>query len=263
MMELTQDNYFSPEMNWKYLSNSQYHDFVATGSYPGCEARAMARLEGKFSEEPSEAMLIGSYLDAKYDNLLDEFKAKFPECFTLKGELRSGFKKAEEMIAVAEADELFSTYMAGQKQVIMTAELFGVWFKIKLDSYHPGKAIVDMKTTRSIREKVWDNGIKTSFIRAGGYIDQAAIYQAVVEVVTGEHLPFFIAALSKETIVDKEIIEIPDIEMEMALGQIKLNLEHIVALKRGDYPAKSCGVCDFCKSKKVLSAPISLMDLEY
>ena len=36
-------------------------------------------------------------------------------------------------------------YMSGEKQVIMTGEIEGVPVKIKIDSYHPNKMIVDLK----------------------------------------------------------------------------------------------------------------------
>lgn len=41
-------------------------------------------------------------------------------------------------------------FMSGEKQVIMTAEMFGAKWKIKIDSYHPGRCIVDLKTCQSI-----------------------------------------------------------------------------------------------------------------
>ena len=49
------------------------------------------------------------------------------------------------IIARIERDEYFMKYMSGQKQVIMTGELFGAKWKIKIDSYIPDVAIVDLK----------------------------------------------------------------------------------------------------------------------
>ena len=37
----------------------------------------------------------------------------------------------------------------------MTAEMFGTLWKVKIDSYHPGKAIVDLKTCQSITKTFW------------------------------------------------------------------------------------------------------------
>jgi len=260
-MELTNENYHSLESNLEYLSCSQYHDFCGGGSFAGCESMAMAKLRGEWNEEPSNAMLIGSYVDSYFEGTLQEFKMNNPKIFTQKGELLSGFKQAEEIIKIAEADEFFMTYMAGRKQVIMTAEMFGAKFKIKIDALHDNKAIVDLKIIKSIRERVWDGNSKVNFIQAYGYIDQGAIYQRVVKLNTGKDLPFFIAALSKEPVTDKEIIQVPDIEMELALSQIRLNVDHIMRLKNHDEPPVRCGVCDYCKSTKKLTEPISFYDL--
>ena len=40
--------------------------------------------------------------------------------------------------------------MSGEKQVIMTGELFGAKWKIKMDSYVKGTVIVDLKVMSSI-----------------------------------------------------------------------------------------------------------------
>ena len=69
-------------------------------------------------------------------------------------------------------------YMAGEKQVIMTGKIADVPYKIKIDSYHPDKAIVDLKVVKDF-EKLWNDAEKQkqSFIRYWGYDIQGAIYQ--------------------------------------------------------------------------------------
>lgn len=261
-MQLNNDNYFDIENEWKYISNSQIKDFSGRGgAVLGCESRAMAKLNGKWKEEPSTAMLVGSYCDSYWEGSLEKFKIDHPECFTIKGELRSEFKKAEEIIALGEKDELFKKYMSGEKQVIMTANILGADFKIKIDSYHPGVCIVDLKIVKSIRDKVWDNGAKVNFIDNYGYILQAAIYQEVVKENTGNQLPFYIAAISKESVPDMEIIQIPQDMMDITLSEIKGDVERILSLKNHDEPPVRCEKCDYCRLTKKLSAPISYYDL--
>lgn len=260
-MELTNSNYHSLEANKLFFSVSQYKDFIGTDGFPKCEARALAKVKGLWSEEPSIAMLTGSYVDASYEGTLDQFKKKHPKVFTQKLELRSEYKKAEEIIKVGEADEMFSTYMSGEKQVIMTAELFGVLWKIKLDVVHPKRCLVDLKVIKSIYDRVWSNGAYLNFIQSYGYITQGAVYKRVYQINTGEELPFFLACLTKEAVPDKAIIQIPDIEMELELGHVKLNVEHILRLKNGDEPAVRCERCDYCRSTKQLSEVLSFYDL--
>lgn len=81
-------------------------------------------------------------------------------------------------------------HMAGQKQIIMTGELFGAKWKIKMDSYFPDTLIVDLKCMKSLREA---NFLKDfgylDFIRYWGYDIQGAVYQKIVEINTGKKLP--------------------------------------------------------------------------
>lgn len=109
-MFLTEANYFSPEANWEFLSVSQYKDFCGTMKQRGCEAKAMAKLRGEWVEEQTEAMLLGSYVDAHFEGTLDFFRMKHPEIFRkTDSELYESFQKAEKAIQMAEADELFMT----------------------------------------------------------------------------------------------------------------------------------------------------------
>jgi hypothetical protein len=260
-MILTKDNYFSKESDALYMSNSQYNSFIGSGIYPGCESMALAKLRGEWVDEPNIAFQIGSFCDAHFEHTLPEFKFLNNDMFTLKGELKAPFKLAEEMIARAESDEFFMDFMNGQKQVIMTGVMFNVPWKIKIDSYHPGRCLVDLKTTKSIRERVWNGNMKVNFIEAGGYCQQLAIYREIVRINTGELLPAFIAAISKENPIDIEIIEVPVLEMDMALEQVRMNIDHVMAVKNHDIPSTPCGKCAYCVLNKKLSSILSFYDL--
>jgi hypothetical protein len=89
--------------------------------------------------------------------------------------------------------------MGGKKQIILTAELFGTQWKIKIDSYHPDK-IVDLKVMRSM-ERVMGQ----SFVEHWGYDLQMAIYSAV----EGRELATYLAVVTKQDPPDKEIISVP------------------------------------------------------
>ena len=252
----------------EYMSVSQYHNFVGSPFKKGCEAYTMAVLKGDFPpSEPSTAMLIGSYVDAYFEGTLDEFKIKTPQIFTAKGELKADFVKAVELIKWAEADELLMKYLVGdgKAQVIVTGNIGGIPWKGKLDRLHEGLAIVDGKVVASIRDKFWVEELhgKTNFVEAYGYVDQGAVYQELYRQMTGEKLPFFIAALSKEKIPDKEIIEIPDSTLENALFSIieTMGIRSLKLVKEGKLPPVHCGNCDYCRYIKKLKEPISIYDL--
>ena len=263
MLKLNEDNYFSKDADRQYMSVSQYHNFVGTLAYPGCYAKANAKLHGDFEEQPSNAMLIGSYVDSYFEGTLDKFKNDNPQIFTNKGELRSDFKLAEKLIEVAENDVYFMKFIHGsEKQIILTGEIGGVTWKGKLDYLFPKICIVDLKCMKSIRDRTWVEGHgKVNYIDAGGYIDQAAVYQRLVEINYGIKLPFFHAVLSKESPIDHEIIEIPQILMDEALENILKQLPDVMHSKESDLPAHRCGLCNFCISTKKLSSPTSYHDL--
>lgn len=154
-MQLTSENYYSQEANQEYMSVSGYKDFAGTYGKMPCEFYGMEKLNGRWEDEKSTALLVGSYVDSYFEGSLEQFKKDNPEIFTQKGELKANFKQAEEIIARIERDEYFMKYMSGQKQVIMTGELFGAKWKIKMDSYIPGVAIVDLKVMASITDLKW------------------------------------------------------------------------------------------------------------
>lgn len=261
-MVLTDETYYSQEANLEYLSVSQYKEFSGTYGKKACEESALAKLCGKWSERPSNALLLGSYVDRYFEGTLDEFKQEHPEMFKKDGSLKSEFQKAQKAIARAERDSLFMKYMSGEKQVIMTAELFGAKWKIKMDSYIPGKAIVDLKYMESLTKLHWARDLGyLDFVRYWGYDIQGAIYQEVVYQNTGERLPFYIAGISKEEEPNIEVIHVHDIFLREALNLVEMNVPRILALKAGEEAPMRCECCDYCRHTKVLKSPIGLDDL--
>lgn len=256
-MILTAENYFSREASEKYLSVSQYKDFCGTIGKVPCEAEAVAKLRGEWKTESSTALMVGSYVDAHFEGTLALFKAQNPGVFTNKGDLRAEYKKAEEIINRIEQSGYFMQYMSGEKQVIMTGIIGGMEWKIKIDSYIPGKCIVDLKVMKSIKDTFWvrDAGYM-DFVQYWGYDIQGAVYQEIVRQNTGLTLPFFIAAASKEKETDIEIIFIDDAHLKDKLSEVEQNVNKIVSLKNSEYDPIRCETCDYCKHTKVLTKPI-------
>ena len=258
-MLLTSENYYSREANEEYLSVSQYKDFMGTYGKPGCEEYALAKLNGTWVEnmEDSPALMMGSYVDAHFEGTLDLFKAQHSCMFKKDGNLKSDYIKANEMINRCERDALFMRYMSGENQVIMTADMFGAKWKIKIDSYHPGKCIVDLKTCQGIKKIFPHHDIGfLNFLGEWGYYIQGAVYQKVVEINTGKKLPFFIAAISKEKVADIELIAVEQSLLDEALTEVEHNTPAILMLKNGETKPIRCEVCDYCKATKVLTKPI-------
>lgn len=259
---LNYENYHSKENNLKYLSCSQYKNFIGTIGKPGCESRTMAEIYGLYEREKGIDLYIGQYVDNHFAGTLDQFKVDNPVIFKKDGELKAPFLQANDLIKKAEADNLFMQYMNGRKQVIMTAKMFGAEWKIAIDSYIEDLAIVDLKIMKSIRKTEYVQGIgRISFVEYWGYDIQMAIYQKVVEINTGKKLPVYLACLSKEKSPDIELISINQKRLDDVLLEVKHNTGVISALKSGEIESKRCDICDFCKETKVLKEVINYEDL--
>lgn len=251
-MVITAENYFSKEAELAYFGASQFK------SLSKCEAAAMAKISGEYEEESSVALLVGSFVDAHFEGTLDIFRAQHPEILTQKGDLKSEYKHAEYIIERIERDEMFMKYMSGAKQVIKTGKLFGYDWKIKIDSYHPGKAIVDLKIMKDF-ELVWVDGQgKIPFVEAWGYDLQAAIYQAI----EGNGLPFIIAGATKEKPEpDIALMGIPQESLDISLEIIKAKIDRFAAIKAGTEEPMRCEKCDYCKRTKKLSGVVSYLEV--
>jgi hypothetical protein len=86
---LCEENYFSAENEMKYCGSSQIKSFL------DCEARTMAKFYEDWKEEPSTALLVGSYVDAAVSGTLDIFKAQHPEILKKDGTLKAEYLQAE------------------------------------------------------------------------------------------------------------------------------------------------------------------------
>jgi len=264
-MVLNKDNYFSLEAEKYFLSNSQY------GSWIDCEARTLAKINGLWTDEPTEEMLVGSMLHSWNDGTIEEFKQNNPDIYSskgpTKGELKSKFLFVNQMINTLENDDFCMYALQGQKEVILTFEMFGCWWKIKIDSYQSDKRLVDLKSTKSIRELVWSNErwAKVSFLEAYNYPRQMAIYCEGERIVrSGQNwIEPLIVAVSKEEPPDKAIISLNDpVRIEKELSDIERNMPRILAVKQGLEEPVRCNRCSYCRSTKKLDKVIFYTELE-
>ena len=257
-MILTEENYYSIEANKEYCSASQYKSFIGFPLRHGCEERAIKEINGEYVPEVTNALLIGSILDALYEGCgSEELAERFPDCVSTrgatKGELKSEFKKAFTLYERTLKDEKFKSYMRGEKQVIMTGEIEGLPFKIKMDSFLEGKGIVDLKTTENadvnFRYYIKDTGVRLPFFLAWGYDTQLAIYREIVRQNTGDTLPCYICAVDKKPHPKPVIIGFENKVLNEALDSVKFNCAKIIGLKNGDIKPTRCESddCDYCR----------------
>jgi hypothetical protein len=249
--KLTASNYHSLQMNNMYWSASLCKSFLA------CEARTMAELRGEYVRAPSDALLIGSYVDAYFEGTLEQFKLDHPEVFKRNGELRAEFSHADTMILRAEMDPVFMEHLEGEKQVIRTGTIDGYPFKIKMDVYHPER-IVDLKTTANFLPVYKPGQGRMTFIEAYQYTLQGAIYQAI----EGRSKPFYIAAITKEAQPDIAVVRIGQHYLDADMKLLRDNLPYYDAIKQGMIEPPRCEHCAYCKATRKLTGAIELDEFE-
>ncbi len=251
---LDKDNYFSPEMQRQYMGVSQFKAFEV------CEAAALAEIGGTYEREQTPALLVGSYVDAWFEGTLNRFREDHPELFKRDGSLKAEYGVAQRVIDRVRRDSLFMGYMAGTKQVVMTGSIEGVPIKIKVDSLLPDK-IVDGKVMRNF-EPVYKPGMgRLIWPEAWGYDIQGAVYQEIVRQNTGDRLPFYLAAATKEPEPNIEIVHISQPYLDAAMDRVRESIQRYDAIKAGAIDPLGCGHCRYCRGKKILHAPIEMEDL--
>lgn len=216
-----------------------------------CEACALAELNGEWEEEKSKSMLVSSYIDAAMSDELVEFEQQNPEIFTRNGDLKADYKLAEDVFNQMQEDEMFWKYLSGEHQVIMTGEISGVPVKIKIDSYHEDKCIVDLKAMATLQPQ-WSEKEhkKINFCDNYRYTLQAALYQEIVKQNTGKQLPFIIAVCTKEKYSQRALLQIDQDVMNTELEFLQQYLPHLQDVKQGKIEPQKCNCCNWCISKQ-------------
>jgi hypothetical protein len=261
---VTAENYFSPEMNMAYMGSTQFKAFDR------CEAAALAEVRGEYAPAASTALLVGGYIDAYFSGELPVFQAQHPEIFKRDGGLKAEYVHAQDVIARMEADELYMLLMSGKKQVILTGEIAGIPFKVKIDSLLDADtsrriverfpemaevmgmcdgALVDQKVMRDMKG-IWseEEHTKVSFAQFYGYDIQGAIYQAI----EGHMLPFLLAVGTKEDAPDIDVKYIPDGELAAKLAEVEDRAPRYQAIKEGKIAPRRCEKCAYCRMTKKL-----------
>jgi hypothetical protein len=150
-------------------------------------------------------------------------------------------------------------FLTGEKQTVLTADLFGVPWKGKLDVL-TDKRIVDLKCVKDFND-IYDPGYGyRSWIEYWGYDIQGAIYQKVVELDTGKRLPFYLEAVTKEKHnsvpePDIKVIQLPQHILDTALKLVEAKIDRFDLIKQGEIEPRRCEKCDYCRSTKVLKVP--------
>lgn len=251
-MKLTERNYYGPKASREYMSVSQFKDFLK------CPAMAMAKLKGEYNQEKSRALVLGSYVDecltGTEKSLRKFLEENYSELFKKNGEMYADAAQALETVKRIENQPLMMHYLGGKHQVIMSGEIEGVPFKIKMDSYDPKEYIADLKYMASLRSP----NLFTSMVEYWGYDLQAACYQEIVYQNTGKRLPFYFVVATKEKPAHLAVGQISQWNIDKAMETVHANIVNFQKIKSGELEADRCEEygCDYCTSTKIITEAI-------
>ena len=277
-MKLTSRNYYGAKANQEFMSVSQFKDFQR------CEAMAMAKLNGEYEQPKSSALLLGSFVDEMLtgtkksqikfivENRLEIFQkssklAKFDDkglttivtdCFTnifdADNKPYAEIVQALDTIERIKRQPLMMQHFNSKHQVIMTGEIAGVPFKIKMDNYKPGEFISDGKYMASLRSP----NLFEPMVKYWGYDLQGAVYQEIVYQNTGKRLPFYLDIATKEKPTHLAPAEINQYDLDEALEIVKAFASRYQAIKKGEIEPLRCDEydCNYCTETKIFTEPI-------
>ena len=258
--KLNRQNYHSIEANVNYWSASLVKEFLS------CESRAMATLSGEYERPQTEALMVGSYVDAAFEStaafhrFLNDYSYKI---YKRGGDKKAEYVKADEMVRRAKSDPVFMRFMQGRHQVVMTATLFGVPFKCRYDVLRDSwkvddKRIVDLKTCKDFKPQYREGEGRLNFVEYWRYDIQMAIYQLIYEKRKGQKLPVYLACITKEDPPDIAVVRIPQEQLDAELDFLAEKMERFKAVRAGIVEPERCENCAWCRMSKKLTEAVDL-----
>ena len=253
------------------MSFSVFRDFEQ------CEAATLAKLKGDWEPTSNpEPLLVGNYVHSYFESpeAHQEFvEANKSEMISTrgktKGQLKSSYKVADDMIKALSEDDFFNyVYMPGDKEVIVTGELFGRQWKGKIDSLCLDRGyFCDLKTVDDFHKGHWNPELrqKINFVEDRGYHMQAAIYQELIRQTFDVDCQPYIFGVSKQPIPDKIAISFDgdgQFLMQSALEKIKADQDRFWRVLMGEEKPKTCGKCEYCRQGKQLAGFTEVSSIE-
>ena len=257
-MQLTPENYYSPEANEAYMSAS----FVK--GMRRCEAATMAEMRGEWKRPDSTALLQGQFVDECLTGDFGSWVLKHPEISKRDGNLKAEFMKCQEMVSRARRDRVFMSTMEGEHQVIRTGVIDGIPFKAKYDVYKRDdpdmkEVIVDLKTVKDFNPVYMPGQGRVTFADAWDWPLQMAIYQQLSETKRATCL---LSVISKEDPPDVNVVWIPQERLDTEMEILRRQLPRMEAVKAGIIEPNRCGKCAYCRATHMITNISSLDDFE-
>lgn len=252
---LTQENYFSLEMDQKYMSVSQFKEFM------NCEAKSYALVTGEIDKTNKSAFLEGHMFEEIVTGNKELFMSKHPEIISSRGATAGQIKAEYKKVLNAtekfmEQDFFMDIINKCEKQVILVGEINGVEVKAALDLFNPKDcSIYDLKCMKDFKEQ-WIKSDKAyaPWYYVYNYPLQLAVYRELVKQnFNKEPKEIALLATTKEDVPDIQALSFDYGLLDIELENFAIFINRYNEIKKGNIKPKACGECEYCKSKKIIT----------
>jgi len=199
---VTQENYRSKEMEWKFNTNSQLKE------YRECPKRWMHKLLGTWVDLKERLCFIeGNYVDYAVTEAPHVFAAfcerNNDKIYQKNGKKRANFAYLDIAIETIKKETVMMEHLTGgeSQTIIAVKDFHGVPFKCKIDALILRKKILtDLKTTKSLYKTEYSviDRQHVNFIDFYAYWTQLALYREAVWLKHKVQCECFIAAAEKK-----------------------------------------------------------------
>ncbi len=224
-----------------------------------CEASTLDKLKNNtLANENDKALVIGNWVHSalESDEAHEKFKKQHPEAISskgkTKGQLKSDYKIADLIIDRVRNDDFFKFIYQGQRESIVTGELFGIQWKGKIDCLDVEKGrFYDFKTCKDLLGMIWSprHGGRVLWTIAYGYVLQMSIYKHLLEQKYHKNFDPYIIACSKTDPVGLKVIDLSEEYGRFQLEDeyVENNIKHVLAVEHGEIAPTMCDKCDWCR----------------
>lgn len=255
MIEVTHSNYHSLPVKAEYMSHSQWRGWLE------CAAAQKAALAGKYQRKTTEALLVGSYVDAALTTpeLFQAWKDEHRDEIMMKSgkEMMKCFRDADVFIDRVQSDPVFKQIQTNAKsQVVLHGTIAGVQWLFMADWIMTSKgsvAILDLKTTKSF-ESEWctsmSKNIKAEWYEAAGYWRQLSVGRHLYNQSEKVTPSAGIVAVAKQDPPALGVWVFEDEErFNSEIRRIEELTPMVMSWKSGEVEAPGCGECAWCRSQ--------------
>ena len=201
-------------------------------------------------------------------------------------ELKSDFQNVDRMVKRLEEHQSYDAELkfalSGQKEVVLVAQIEGIWCKCKIDVMGDGH-ITDLKSSKNFHTHYDEQQRqRVNWYERYRYVTQMAFYREIFKINFGEYPEVYIVGISKEFYSDIEFLKfhkdwpiyetrselqdngangLVEVEVEytswyrweLEMHQIKEQLTTISMATNNDIGADRCEKCDWCRKTKKLN----------